>query len=144
MDCLGEPDTPGEITLSATAVTLVGVFAAYISPVPGAKRYEWQLPEGLEATHPDMSGIAIAIRGKQTKVYDPSTISVVAINNCGSSPQQTSSYLVEVHSCEGVPAKPVAIGGSLEVCAGTTEQTYSIAEVDGVDEKGYVWEFPDG
>jgi uncharacterized protein (TIGR02145 family) len=51
---------------------------------------------------------------------------------------------VEVHNCEGVPAKPVAIGGSPEVCAGTTEQTYSIAEVDGVDEKGYVWEFPDG
>jgi hypothetical protein len=64
MDCLGEPATPGEITLSATAVTKEGVFAAYISPVPGAKRYEWKVPEGLEATHPDMSGIAIAIRGK--------------------------------------------------------------------------------
>jgi hypothetical protein len=90
-----------------------------------------------------MSQVAIAIRGKQTKVYDPNAISVVAINNCGSSPQQTSSYLVEVHSCEGVPAKPFAISGSPEVCA-DTEQTYSIEEVDGVDEKGYVWEFPDG
>jgi hypothetical protein len=47
MDCLGEPAAPGEITLSATAVTKEGVFAAYISPVLGAKRYEWKLPEGL-------------------------------------------------------------------------------------------------
>jgi hypothetical protein len=44
MDCLGEPAIPGEITLSATAVTKEGVFAAYISPVPGAKRYEWKVP----------------------------------------------------------------------------------------------------
>jgi hypothetical protein len=43
----------------------------------------------------------------------------------------------------GAPAKPVAISGSPEVCA-DTEQTYSIAEVVGADEKGYVWEFPDG
>jgi hypothetical protein len=50
---------------------------------------------------------------------------------------------VAVHNCEGVPAKPVAIGGSPEVCAGT-EQVYSIAEVDGADATGYVWEFPDG
>jgi hypothetical protein len=144
MDCLGDPAIPSEITLSATAVTKEGVFAAYISPVSGAKRYEWKLPEGLEATHPDMSQVAIAIRGKQTKIYDESAISVVAINNCGSSLQRISSYKVEVHNCEGVPAKPVAISNSSTLVCADTVQTYSIEEVDGVDEKGYVWEFPDG
>jgi hypothetical protein len=43
-----------------------------------------------------------------------------------------------------VPAKPVAISNSSTlICAGS-EQIYSIASVDGADETGYVWEFPDG
>jgi uncharacterized protein (TIGR02145 family) len=93
IDCMADPATPGAITLSATTVDLDATFTASISPVPGAERYVWDLPEGLTGSS---STTSITITVADAHIYAVGSIKVAAVDKCGTGSFSASSDIVTV------------------------------------------------
>ena len=105
-----------------------------VAEVAGAEKYEWTVPSDWtiiavtsEQGRSVMQAAAGAMEGE---------ITVAAYNGCG----WTEKVSLQVKPSLDKPAKPAAISGLSNVCAGD-EVTYSVEKVEGVS---YTWTIPDG
>ena len=128
-----EPGTPTKPNIiSGTAVLCPGVVQTYtIAAVPNATSYAWTLPNGWSGTSATNS---INVTSGTTGT---GTITVKAINNCGTSEGRDLAVTVK----NATPATPGTITGETQVCPGVS-QTYSIASVTGAS--SYEWVLPSG
>ena len=121
------PAQPGAITGNTTICA--GTTQTYsISPVAGAVSYNWTLPSGWAgaSTSNSITGLSGAT----------GTVTVVAINDCGTSVVQSLAVTVNA-----TPTQPTVINGSVAVCSGISG-TYSVAPVAGAT--SYTWTLPSG
>jgi len=123
-----KPTQPG--TISGPAGVCGGTTHTYsISAVSGATSYTWTLPSGW-------SGSSTTTSISATAGTSGGTISVIANNDCGSSPARTKTV-----SVTNIPAQPGTISGPNAVCQGSTH-TFSISAVSGAT--SYTWTLPSG
>ncbi|MFT3683269.1 MAG: M12 family metallo-peptidase [Ferruginibacter sp.] len=123
------PAQPAAIT-GNTAVC-PGTSQTYsVATVAGATSYTWVLPSGWTGTSTTNSITVTAGNAG-------GTISVTAVNSCGSSTARTATLTIT----SAIPSQPGTIAGSSTVCAGSA-QTYSIAAVAGAS--SYTWVLPSG
>lgn len=125
------PNQPGSITQSGTITKVCpGEIRNYTVPAVSGVSYQWTVP------NPGATILSGQGFNSITVLFDnqlpaTSTISVVAINSCGSSPARTRTIT------KNIPAMPSVITGP---AAGTcnSQQTYSVTNVAGVT---YNWWF---
>jgi len=123
------PVQPGPINGNATPCDST-VQTYFVVPVAGATSYIWTTPVGWTGTSTTNSIVVnvMTVSG---------TISVAAVNACGSGPARTLAVTVGGNSL----SQPGPISGNISVCAGST-QTYTIAPVTGAT--SYIWTLPGG
>ncbi|MGV3631198.1 MAG: T9SS type A sorting domain-containing protein [Bacteroidota bacterium] len=124
----GAPAQPGAI--SGTSAICSGSIGSYsVTAVAGATSYTWTLPSGWSGTSTTNSMNA-------TAGTSGGTISVAAVNSCGSSTQRTLNVTINT-----APAQPGTISGTTSICSGTS-QAYSVTSVAGAT--SYTWTLPSG
>jgi hypothetical protein len=96
--------------------------------VSGATSYKWTLPSGWSGS--STTNTITATAGAS------GTISVTAVNSCGSSNARTLSVTVNA-----IPAQPGTMNGNSPICKNTS-QTYSVPVVSGAS--SYAWTLPSG
>lgn len=122
------PAQPGTITGNSTVCS--GVTQTYsVASVAGATSYLWTVPSGWAGASNTNSITTIPSA-------NGGVISVVAINDCGTSPSQLINVVVN-----SAPAQPASINGSTAVCTGISV-IYSITAVTGAT--SYAWTLPGG
>ncbi len=106
-----------------------------VSPMPGADSYQWStnIPGANISVNPPPNDIVVTVTF--TDSFHHGNISVVAINDCGSSPQRNLTVYGTMDSHTGT------VTGNIYACAGDTE-IYSIDSVAGAI--GYAWSVPSG
>ncbi len=125
----GTPAVPSTIT--GTASICPGTTNTYsIATVANATSYEWTLPNGWTGTSSTTSINA-------TSNSSGGDIKVKAINDCGTSADQTLAITIKA----GTPAQPVNLSGSNTVCPNTSE-IYSVTNDATATE--YIWTLPNG
>jgi len=127
-----KPGTPAVPTaISGTISICPGTTNTYsIAAVTNATSYEWTLPNGW-------TGNSTSTSINATSTSSGGTITVKAINDCGTSDVQT----LDISLRAGTPAKPVNLSGSNTVCPNTSE-TYTITNDATATE--YIWTLPNG
>ncbi len=124
--CAGVPASLSAI--SGNPVQCQGSTTVYsVSPASGASSYNWSLPGGWTGSS---TSNTISVTPSAS-----GTISVYALNSCGSTSSQTLSVQVNP-----VPVQPSAISGVAALCAGSGLQTYSVPAVSGAT--SYSWSLP--
>ncbi len=124
--CAGGPT--GLSAINGSTLSCAGAATVYsVSPAAGASSYSWSLPAGWTGSS---TSNTISITPSAS-----GTLSVYALNSCGSSSSQTLSVQVNP-----VPVQPSAISGAAALCAGSGLQTYSIPAVSGAT--SYSWSLP--
>jgi hypothetical protein len=125
-----KPTTPGVISGTSTGLCNAGTVNYSITPVAGATSYSWSIsPTGAGANiigSTTGNSIQVIYGSSTTTTY---TLSVIAVNGCGSSNARTLSVSL-------LPARPATITASAPLCPGATI-TYSIPTVSGAT--SYVW-----
>ena len=112
-------------SIAGNRTPCAGTLQTYSTPATtGASSYTWTLPAGW-------SGFAATNSINVTAGTGSGTISVVAVNACGTS----APYSITV-TPKTVPAAPTAISGNSTPCSGS-QQAYSIAPLAGAD--SYNW-----
>ncbi len=124
-----KPAQPGTIS-GPTPVCAGAVHMYFIPSVSGATSYTWTLPAGW-------SGSSTSTFIFATASMSSGTISVIANNDCGSSPARTKTV-----SVTNIPAQPGTISGPTPVCQGWSSAIYSISSVSGAT--SYTWTLPGG
>lgn len=136
------PTTPGIITGVTNACPLMGtdITSIYtVRKVANALSYNWVVPTGAFASHPNGPGINDTII---SVVFNNSFISgaitVNAANGCGNS----ANRLLNITRL--VPATPGVINGPTDPCpnVGGTDITYTIRKV--LNATSYTWTVPSG
>jgi hypothetical protein len=118
------------VSISGNTSVCSGNVQTYsVSPVAGAASYTWTLPSGW-------SGSSTTNSITTTVGNTEGNISVVAVNNCGTSTARTLAV-----SVSSTPSTPGLITGGSTVCSGTS-QTYSVAAITGAT--SYNWTLPSG
>lgn len=107
-----------------------GAYYFYVDDVPTATSYTWTPPAGCTVTTLNSSGSQINLNVPSG--FSGGTLSVVAVNNCGSSTAQTKTL-------NTLPAKPSAISGPTTVSALQSGLVYSVTNVPGIS---YLWSLP--
>lgn len=124
--CSGGPT--GLSAISGSTLSCTGAATIYsVSPASGASSYNWSLPGGWAGSS---TSNTISVTPSAS-----GTVTVYALNSCGSS--ATQSVSVQVNP---VPAQPSAISGTTALCVGTGPQTYSVPAVSGAT--SYSWSLP--
>jgi hypothetical protein len=80
--CSATPTKPGDMTLSATTVTVGGTITATV-PLTLGVSYSWTLPSGLTGAS---STNTVEILAATAGSYAAGTVTVTAVNECGTSP----------------------------------------------------------
>ena len=130
--CSGPPSTPSFISGNNNPCTnsTNGIYS--VGLVLGAATYTWTVPA---------DAVIIAGQGTNSITVNfgvtPGNITVSANNNCGSSGVSTLPITMNT-----IPSTPGAITGVDTVCANTTGNVYSIADVQGATT--YSWSLPSG
>ncbi len=125
----GTPATPS--TISGATNICPGTTNTYsIAAVSNATSYEWILPNGWTGTSTTTSINA-------TSTSTGGAIKVKAINDCGTSTEQTLAITIK----SGTPSTPVNLSGSNTVCPNTSE-IYSVTNDATATE--YIWTLPNG
>jgi hypothetical protein len=115
----GIPAMPGSITGQATAVCGGTTNVQYsIAAVPGASSYTWTAPSNATITNGQGT---TTIRMNFGNGFSSGTISVRAVNSCGTSAARTLAI-------SSVPPMPGAISGPATFCA-NSNVNYSVAAV---------------
>lgn len=122
------PPQPGTISGSSTVCT-ASQFTYSVAAVPGATSYIWTLPAGWSGTSTTNS---ITV----TTTSSGGTISVAAVNSCGSGTARTLAI-----TGGSAPTQPGIITGNTSVCANTS-YSYSVPAVPGAT--SYIWTIPAG
>jgi PKD repeat protein len=126
------PVSPVSISGSSTICSGSSGHVYNISAVPGATSYTWSVPSGSTITAGQGTTSATVSFGSTS-----GNVSVLASNSCGN-----SALTNKVITVNTVPATPSAISGSVNVCAGTTGNSYSVPAVSGAT--SYTWSVPSG
>ena len=127
----GVPNTPGFISGPVNGQCGQSGVSYSITPVPQATGYLWSATNGATVAGPNNLS-AVSINFPSTFVT--CTLSVVALNSCGTS---TARTLV----VNGAPSQPGTISGSQSVCNGSVEP-YSTVGSSGAT--SYNWIVPPG
>ena len=123
------PTPPAPVNITGSTTVCSNTSHTYsINPVTGATSYTWSYSG---SGNPVGSGTSITLSPTSS-----GTLSVMATNSCGSSPQTTLSI-----SVNPLPIQPGTISGSSGVCSGALE-TYSINPVPNAT--SYTWQVPSG
>ncbi len=136
----GAPSTPGTITGPTNSCPFVGTLtqAIYtVNKVADASSYNWVLPVGAIALHPNGSGSNDTVISVTYIVgFTQGIISVNAVNGCGSSAARTLSVKTLV------PTTTPTIHGPTDPCPwiGTPGATYTINKITNAT--GYTWTVP--
>ncbi|MBB6609733.1 DUF3494 domain-containing protein [Pontibacter sp. Tf4] len=124
------PAKPGAIT--GTTATCVGKDQTYTVPaVSGATSYNWTVPAGW--TIVSQNGNTLIVKAGTTA----GTISVAAVNGCGTGPATTLAVTPITGAITGING----ITGNAAVCVGGTA-TFSVPA--GTNVSKYTWEVPAG
>jgi hypothetical protein len=115
--------------ISGDAILCEGEITTFSAAVNGASAYTWTLPNGWIGNS-STSSIDVLTSANS------GTISVIAHNVCGSSPEQTLNVTVIQ-----IPTQPGTISGDLNFCAGE-QTTFSVSIIDGAT--SYTWTLPNG
>jgi hypothetical protein len=138
------PETPGTIDLSPTVVNLNGTFTASVPAATGPAAptsYLWSYPGDLTVTGAD-NGRSITFTGSTFRTYAAGTITVQAVNACGTSNPQVSPLAITIRDCTGAPATPaLTVTATTINRTGTT--TLSCTDV-GNGATTYEWTLPSG
>lgn len=126
--CSTLPSTPGTISGNQTPCQNETGASYSIAQVSGATSYTWSVPSGATITSGQGTAAVVVDWGTTS-----GNVSVVAINNCGSSSAQTLAITLS-----GVPSQPSFITGSASVCESQTGVSYSVSNVAGVT---YTWTY---
>ena len=125
------PSAPGIISGQSTGVCS-STKTYSISPVANATSYTWAAPPGASiSSGQGTTSVNITF----TNAFNGGTISVVAVNACGSSG-------VSGLAVSGAPAQPGPISGPVSVCHNQNNVTYSVAAVTSAT--SYTWTVPSG
>jgi hypothetical protein len=126
-----KPVAPGTISGPSLVCSNANVYFS-IAEVPGAESYLWTTSLG-----------ATIVSGQGTTTINinwgenPGSVSVIAQNSCGSSPQTTKEIGIET-----LPAAAGVISGKDTVCKGQNGYQYSVPEITGA--VTYSWTVPTG
>lgn len=138
------PSTPGPITASSLDVCASfnsGTLITYsIASVLGASSYVWTVPAGSIVVHPNAPGVNdTTINVGFASSFAGGTITVQAVNNCGTSAPRS------INIVRNNPSTPGLISGPTNSCAyiapGGVAATYSVANTAGIT---YTWTIPAG
>ncbi|MBC7534762.1 MAG: SGNH/GDSL hydrolase family protein [Ferruginibacter sp.] len=136
----GAPSAPASVIGSTNVCAIVGTAttSAYsIARTINASSYNWVLPAGTSATHPNGFGVNdTTILVTFNTGYGTGTISVTAINGCGSSSARTLSVKALA------PTSTPTITGPTDPCIwiGTAGATYKINKIPNA--ASYTWTVP--
>jgi hypothetical protein len=125
------PSQPGNIS-GSTSVCQSLQQSYSVASVAGATSYSWTLPSGW-------SGTSASNSITTTPGSTGGTISIKAVNACGSGNARTLS--VAVSALPAVPGNITATGGNSKVCPGDVK-SYHINTVAGAT--SYTWTLPPG
>ena len=125
------PAAPGAITGSATVCQGQNSVAFSVSPVAGATSYTWS----YSGTGFTPSGTTASITGNFSASATSGSLSVVAVNACGSS-LSSPTYSISVTP---TPVSPGTITGTSLVCTGQSGVAYSVTPVAGAT--SYIWSY---
>lgn len=118
------------LSISGNTVFCPGSSISYsVAAVSGATSYNWSLPGGW-------SGSSTTNSIQATAGAAAGTISVTAVNACGTSAAQTQAL-----SLGSAPPMPGAVSGNTVACAGSSN-AYAVSPVSGAN--AYVWTLPSG
>lgn len=123
------PAAPGAITGAPSVLCPGSSYTLNVSPVSGASSYTWSIPASWSGSSTSNS-ITITVDTM------PGSVSVAAVNSCGTGSSSTMSYTIGA-----APIAPGSISGPTSVCANTTV-VFSIAPVSGAS--SYLWTLPSG
>lgn len=104
-----------------------------VEPVAGATSYLWTAP-GLQITEGQNTNVIKVAVGPNASA---TTITVVALNSCGPSPERTLSI-----TPISISATPQPITGKQAVCINEADLVYAVPEVAGATT--YTWSLPEG
>jgi len=126
------PVTPGSIS-GATRICPGDTVTWSVSIGARAKSYVWSLPVGVQPI-----GIATTniLKAVVTGAYNGGTLSVAAVNLCGSSPQRSRSIMTNI------PGVPNVISGNFNGVCNANALVYSVVPLTGIP--NYQWSFPAG
>ena len=136
----GGPSTPSAISGEANPCAFVGTnttTAYHIAQAPGASSYNWSVPAGSTATHPNGVGVNdTIILVTYNTGFTSGTISVTATNGCGTSSARSFSVKALV------PSTTPTITGPTDPCLwiGTAGATYTIRKI--ANATAYTWTIP--
>jgi hypothetical protein len=118
---LNTPVTPKNITGQSSGLCgAVGVQYS-IPSQPGANSYNWSVPSGAVLTGGQGS---TSVTVDYSSSFGGGSISVSAVNNCGSSTARSLTI-------GGAPSQPGPVTGPTQLCPGAINQVYSINTVSG-------------
>ena len=129
--CDAPPATPGAITISPTVIDVGGTLTASVAAVPGATSYIWTLPPGLSGSS---MGRTITITGDVEATYPAGTITVKAVNACGTSVARISTDDVIVNMV-------VRLTTFVNAMYDFQQQTLTTYKTGGTYTVSYQWEF---
>lgn len=136
----GAPGTPGTISGITNACEFkgTGLTTPYtISRVTYASSYNWTLPAGATATHPNGTGVNdTIILVTYSSTFSTGNISVAAVNGCGTSALRSLSVKTLL------PTSTPIITGPTDPCPwiGTPGATYTINKITNAT--SYTWTVP--
>ncbi|KAA9340158.1 T9SS type B sorting domain-containing protein [Adhaeribacter soli] len=128
-----EPARPGAINGNANVCLNQNGLTYSVAAVPFASAYYWTVPQGWTINSGQGTN-SISVRN----ITSGGTISVTAVNGCGSSLDTTLT--VTMSTVAPGPAKPIT--GSINPCIGQTSAVYSTQPVQGAS--SYNWTVPNG
>jgi hypothetical protein len=92
LNCSAVPAAPGPMSLSKKELLIGSTFTASV-PVVSGVTYMWTLPSGLSGSSTTHE---ITITGNSSNTYAADKIKVVAVNDCGTSPECVSPHDIDV------------------------------------------------
>jgi len=125
------PVTPPSIS-GATKVCPGDIVTYSIANVARATSYNWSVPSGASI----LSGAGSNVITVQYTSVVGGTLSVIAVNSCGTSPARTATITQNI-----LPAA-ASISGPIDGLCGLTGVVYSVTPVSGA--VSYVWTVPSG
>jgi large repetitive protein len=131
---LAKPENPAAITSTTTQPCSGQSNLTYTIPaVNGTTSYNWSVPAGWTIVSGQSTTSITVTAGSSS-----GNVSVVAVNNCGTSEPITQA----VTPSTTAPTEPLRITGKDNPCLGEANVTYSVAVVTGA--LGYTWTVPAG
>lgn len=129
---VNNPPTLPTAIVSVDSVCANTTAISFATSSTGAASYSWTLPSGWNITSANNIASITA-----TASATGGTVSVSAINTCGTTAAQTKNIVIKP-----TLVAPTTITGADSVCANTASLTYSIPTVTNAT--GYTWTVPAG